>query len=168
MRSELAGRYDGNIRRAISVDSIASTTHTDNPRLPPGPMASPGLASLDAVVCIQPSRSTSYFAAKKNDGFAYVFSKTLAEHSPTSSVIQGGSTFGRKVGGKGRKQRERLSEADPEFRFSYPRASSPFLADFRSSLSPVQFLVQDLRSRASCGRLHPSHARMGCPARRSC
>jgi UPF0755 protein len=74
---ELAGRYDGNIRRDdLSLDSPYNTYRY--PGLPPGPIASPGLASLDAVV--HPAESEYLYFVSKNDG-SHVFSKTLAEHS---------------------------------------------------------------------------------------
>jgi UPF0755 protein len=74
---ELAGRYDGNIRRDdLSLDSPYNTYRY--PGLPPGPIASPGLASLDAVV--HPAESEYLYFVSKNDG-SHVFSKTLAEHN---------------------------------------------------------------------------------------
>jgi UPF0755 protein len=74
---ELAGRYDGNIRRDdLSYDSPYNTYRY--PGLPPGPIASPGLASLDAVV--HPAESEYLYFVSRNDG-SHVFSKTLAEHT---------------------------------------------------------------------------------------
>src|SRR5262249_11985414 len=74
---ELAGRYDGNIRRDdLMVDSPYNTYRY--PGLPPGPIASPGRASLDAVV--HPADSDYLYFVSRNDG-SHVFSKTLAEHS---------------------------------------------------------------------------------------
>jgi len=74
---ELAGRYDGNIRRDdLSLDSPYNTYRY--PGLPPGPIASPGLASLDAVV--HPAESEYLYFVSKNDG-SHVFSKTLTEHN---------------------------------------------------------------------------------------
>jgi len=74
---ELAGRYDGNIRRDdLSYDSPYNTYRY--PGLPPGPIASPGLASLDAVV--HPADSEYLYFVSRNDG-SHVFAKTLAEHN---------------------------------------------------------------------------------------
>ena len=74
---ELAGRYDGNIRRDdLSLDSPYNTYRY--PGLPPGPIASPGRASLDAVV--HPAESEYLYFVSRNDG-SHVFSRTLAEHN---------------------------------------------------------------------------------------
>jgi UPF0755 protein len=74
---ELAGRYNGNIHRDdLSIDSPYNTYRYAG--LPPGPIASPGLASLDAVV--HPVESEYLYFVSRNDG-SHVFSKTLAEHN---------------------------------------------------------------------------------------
>jgi UPF0755 protein len=74
---ELAGRYDGNIRREdLSIDSPYNTYRY--PGLPPGPIASPGIASLDAVV--HPVESDYLYFVSRNDG-SHVFAKTLTEHN---------------------------------------------------------------------------------------
>ena len=81
---ELAGRYDGNIRRDdLSFDSPYNTYRY--PGLPPGPIASPGRASLDAVV--HPAESEYLYFVSRNDG-THVFSKTLSEHSQNVQKYQ--------------------------------------------------------------------------------
>src|SRR5439155_5246162 len=74
---ELAGRYDGNIRKDdLSFDSPYNTYRY--PGLPPGPIASPGRASLEAVV--HPADSEYLYFVSRNDG-SHVFAKTLGEHN---------------------------------------------------------------------------------------
>jgi len=81
---ELAGRWDGNIHRDdLAVDSPYNTYRY--PGLPPGPIASPGKASLEAVV--QPADSEYLYFVSRNDG-THVFAKTLAEHSRNVQKFQ--------------------------------------------------------------------------------
>ena len=74
---ERAGTYDGNIHKAdLSIDSPYNTYKY--PGLPPGPIASPGRASLDAAV--HPADSDYLYFVSRNDG-THVFSRTLEEHN---------------------------------------------------------------------------------------
>jgi UPF0755 protein len=71
------GRFDGNLKRShLEMDSVYNTYR--QPGLPPGPIASPGLAAIDAVLAPEPSNYL-YFVAR-NDG-THHFSATFAEHS---------------------------------------------------------------------------------------
>jgi UPF0755 protein len=73
---EKAHRYDGNIRKEdLSVDSPYNTYKY--PGLPPGPIASPGRASLEAVLA--PADVPYLYFVSRNDG-SHVFATTLAEH----------------------------------------------------------------------------------------
>jgi cell division protein YceG involved in septum cleavage len=71
------GRWDGNIRREdLRMDSPYNTYR--HAGLPPGPIASPGLASLEAAA--RPADITSLYFVSRNDG-SHVFADTLAEHN---------------------------------------------------------------------------------------
>jgi len=81
---ELAGRWDGNIHKDdLAIDSPYNTYKY--PGLPPGPIASPGKASLEAVV--YPADSDYLYFVSRNDG-THVFAKTLAEHSRNVQKFQ--------------------------------------------------------------------------------
>lgn len=74
---KLLGRWDGNLRRVdLKLDSPYNTYV--HPGLTPGPIASPGLASLQAAA--QPARVPYLYFVSRNDG-SHVFAKTLAEHN---------------------------------------------------------------------------------------
>jgi UPF0755 protein len=74
---QLAGRYDGNIRRAdLMIDSPYNTYRY--PGLPPGPIAAPGLGSLEAAA--RPADTDFLYFVSRNDG-SHEFSRTLAEHN---------------------------------------------------------------------------------------
>jgi UPF0755 protein len=62
--------------RDLEVDSPYNTYK--NPGLPPGPIASPGIASIDAA--LNPEKHNYYYYVSKGDGSHY-FSKTLSEHN---------------------------------------------------------------------------------------
>ena len=71
------GTWDGNLTRAdLQVDSPYNTYRY--PGLPPGPIASPGLASLEAAAA--PADIPYFYFVSRNDG-THVFAETLAEHN---------------------------------------------------------------------------------------
>jgi UPF0755 protein len=81
---KLAGRWDGNIRKAdLQIQSPYNTYRT--PGLPPGPIANPGLASLRAAAA--PATSPYLYFVARNDG-SHVFSTSLAEHSANVDKYQ--------------------------------------------------------------------------------
>jgi UPF0755 protein len=72
-----AGRYDGNLRRAdLTFDSLYNTYRY--PGLPPGPIAAPGRASLEAA--IRPAQVEYLYFVSRNDG-SHEFAATLSEHN---------------------------------------------------------------------------------------
>jgi UPF0755 protein len=81
---EKAHRYDGNIRREdLAIDSPYNTYKY--PGLPPGPIASPGKASLEAV--LTPADVPYLYFVSRNDG-SHVFATTLAEHDTNVQKFQ--------------------------------------------------------------------------------
>ena len=74
---QMAGKYNGNIRRDdLAIDSPYNTYRY--PGLPPGPIAAPGAASLEAA--LMPASVSYLYFVSRNDG-SHVFSETLAEHN---------------------------------------------------------------------------------------
>jgi peptidoglycan lytic transglycosylase G len=72
-----AGRYNGNLTRDnLQFDSPYNTYRY--PGLPPGPIASPGRASLEAAA--HPARADYLYFVSKNDG-SHAFAATLEEHN---------------------------------------------------------------------------------------
>jgi UPF0755 protein len=72
-----AGRWNGNLTKAdLQFDSPYNTYRF--PGLPPGPIASPGRASLDAA--LHPADVSYLYFVSRNDG-THVFSSTLGEHN---------------------------------------------------------------------------------------
>jgi len=72
-----AGKWRGNLSRAdLQMDSPYNTYRY--PGLPPGPIASPGRASLDAAV--HPADVPYLYFVSRNDG-THVFATTLQEHN---------------------------------------------------------------------------------------
>jgi UPF0755 protein len=96
---ERAGTYDGNIHKAdLSIDSPYNTYKY--PGLPPGPIASPGRASLDAAV--HPADADYLYFVSRNDG-THVFSRTLDEHNRNVQKFQIEPFRAGRAGGAGRR-----------------------------------------------------------------
>jgi UPF0755 protein len=74
---QLAGQYDGNIRRAdLQFDSPYNTYRY--PGLPPGPIAAPGQGSIEAAA--KPADADFLYFVSRNDG-SHEFARTLTEHN---------------------------------------------------------------------------------------
>ncbi|MBA2354572.1 MAG: endolytic transglycosylase MltG [Acidobacteria bacterium] len=72
-----AGQWNGNLTRAgLQVDSPYNTYRY--PGLPPGPIASPGKASLEATLA--PANVDSLYFVSRNDG-SHVFASNLPDHN---------------------------------------------------------------------------------------
>ena len=81
---ERVHKYDGNIRRGdLAIDSPYNTYKY--PGLPPGPIASPGKASLDAA--LMPRDVPYLYFVSRNDG-SHVFANTFAEHTANVRKFQ--------------------------------------------------------------------------------
>jgi UPF0755 protein len=84
-RSAACEKFDGRIRR-IHLDDKDNPYNTyTHEGLPPGPIANPGRAALEAVLA--PDRSAYLYFVSKNDGTHY-FSKTRAEHEAAVDKYQ--------------------------------------------------------------------------------
>lgn len=74
---KLLGRWNGNLTKSdLRMDSPWNTYRV--PGLPPGPICSPGLASLQAAA--RPADVSFLYFVSRNDG-SHVFADTLAEHN---------------------------------------------------------------------------------------
>ncbi len=87
----LAGLYDGHLTRGEWSYQSPYNTYQYN-GLPPGPICSPGKASLEAVLWPDASRYL-YFVAK-NDG-THAFSATLDEHNRAVARYRNGRSNGK-------------------------------------------------------------------------
>jgi UPF0755 protein len=78
------GRYDGNIRRVdLAVDAPYNTYRYRG--LPPGPIAAPGRAALEAALA--PADAKYLYFVSRNDG-SHVFAETLSQHNANVQRFQ--------------------------------------------------------------------------------
>jgi len=79
-----AGTYDGNIRKGdLAFDSPYNTYKYAG--LPPGPIASPGRAALEAALA--PADVEYLYFVSKNDG-SHAFAETLTKHNANVQEYQ--------------------------------------------------------------------------------
>jgi UPF0755 protein len=91
-RSSACLKWDGRIHKIQLEDKENPYNTYTHEGLPPGPIANPGRAALEAV--LNPDKTPFLYFVSKNDGTHY-FSKTVAEH--TAAVVKyqrGGKAFG--------------------------------------------------------------------------
>jgi UPF0755 protein len=78
------GKYDGNIRRVdLGIDSPYNTYRYRG--LPPGPIAAPGRAALEAA--LTPAGAKYLYFVSRNDG-SHVFAETLQQHNANVQKFQ--------------------------------------------------------------------------------
>jgi len=81
---QLAGRFDGNLRRDdLAFDSPYNTYKYAG--LPPGPIAAPGKGSLEAAA--RPADASYLYFVSRNDG-SHEFARTLEEHNENVRKFQ--------------------------------------------------------------------------------
>jgi UPF0755 protein len=90
-----AGKYDGNLTREnMLIDSPYNTYRYAG--LPPGPIAAPGRASIEAA--LNPAAVDYLYFVSRNDG-SHVFSKSYEEHARRVRDFQGRQSRDRRGNG---------------------------------------------------------------------
>lgn len=84
-KSEACQQFEGRIRRIHLRDQENPYSTYAHEGLPPGPIANPGRAALEAV--FQPKQSRFLYFVARNDG-THQFSKSVAEHERWVEIYQ--------------------------------------------------------------------------------
>ena len=120
-----AGRYDGNIRKADFEFKSPYNTY-QHPGLPPGPIASPGRASLMAA--LHPADVRHLYFVSRND-HTHVFADTLEQHNQNVKKYQvlyfRESSGQRGKGRSGRPPSISLRPGKPALPIALPTSTSP-------------------------------------------
>lgn len=88
-KSAACKKFEGRIRKMHLEDKDNPYNTYTHEGLPPGPIANPGRAALEAV--LQPDATPYLYFVSKNDGTHY-FSKTRAEHEAAVNKYQRGNS----------------------------------------------------------------------------
>jgi UPF0755 protein len=88
-KSAACKKFEGRIRKIHLTDADNPYNTYTHEGLPPGPIANPGRAALEAV--LQPDQTPYLYFVSKNDGTHY-FSKTRAEHEAAVNKYQRGGS----------------------------------------------------------------------------
>ncbi|MBN8729437.1 MAG: endolytic transglycosylase MltG [Acidobacteria bacterium] len=88
--AQLVNAWRGTIYRS-DLDRIHPYNTYRSAGLPPGPIANPGKASLEAALRPQPTRAV-YFVAKPDGSGGHVFTETLAAHEKAVASYRRGHT----------------------------------------------------------------------------
>ena len=72
---------EGALKDQVLPDSLAGYNTYKVPGLPPGPIATPTIASIDAALRPDTKSKYTYFVAIPNGNGAHDFSKSAAEHA---------------------------------------------------------------------------------------
>lgn len=77
-RAPACAQYAGRITHAINMDPLNAYSTYVHEGLPPGPIANPGIKSLQAVLA--PASTKYLYFVARGEGRRHVFSETLEEH----------------------------------------------------------------------------------------
>ena len=136
-----AGRYKGNIRKVdLDINSPYNTYRF--PGLPPGPIAAPGRAAIEAALA--PADVPYLYFVSRNDG-THVFAETLDAAQRERAEVSGGVLS---AGTDGRERRQSRSgkgrDCQCDVTATCPCRRASISQRLVAAFAPVQLLVQQL------------------------